>query len=112
MKILSSLFLVRTQDILFDAVEFQRIYRKNPFVLGDVYLTPFSQRVQYLSVQHMEKITRLNVIMKVSYLFQVKMAWSNRRPCLSDLLLVEPEKYDLTWSSQRCPLRSHSLVCI
>ena len=41
MKILSSLNLVRTQDILFDAAEFQRIYRKNLFVLGDTYLTPF-----------------------------------------------------------------------
>ena len=44
MKILSSLYFVRTQDTLFDAVEFQLIYRKNPFALGDVYLTPFPQR--------------------------------------------------------------------
>ena len=46
MKILSYLYLVRTQDILFDAVEFQRRYRENPFALGDGYLTPFFQRVQ------------------------------------------------------------------
>ena len=39
MKILSSLYLVHTQDILFGAVEFQRRYRKNHFVLGDSYLT-------------------------------------------------------------------------
>ena len=31
MKILSSLYLVCTQDIIFDAVEFQRRYRKKPF---------------------------------------------------------------------------------
>ena len=41
MKILSSLYLVRTQYNLFDAVEFQQRYRKNPFALGDAYLTPF-----------------------------------------------------------------------
>ena len=46
MKILYLLYLVHTQDILFDAVEFQRRYRKNPFALGDAYLTPFCQRVQ------------------------------------------------------------------
>ena len=55
MKKLSSLYLVRTQDILFDAVEFQRIYRENPFVLGDAYLTPLTQRVQYLSMCCMER---------------------------------------------------------
>ena len=42
MKILYSLYLVRTQDILFDALEFQQRYRENPFALGDTYLTPFS----------------------------------------------------------------------
>ena len=52
MKILSSLYLVRTQDTLFSDVEFQRRYRKNPFTLGDLYLTSLSPRVQYLSVQH------------------------------------------------------------
>ena len=41
MKILYFLYSVRTQDIIFDAVESQRNYRKNPFVLGDAYLTPF-----------------------------------------------------------------------
>ena len=34
--------MVRTQDTLFDAVEFQQRYCKNPFALGDAYLTPFS----------------------------------------------------------------------
>ena len=45
MKILSFLYFVHTQDNLFDAVEFQQRYRKNPFALGGVYLTPFSQYV-------------------------------------------------------------------
>ena len=70
-KILSSLYSVRTQDTLVDAVYFQRRYRQNPFVLDDAYLTPFFQRVQSLSVQHMVKITLVNVILKVSYLSQV-----------------------------------------
>ena len=52
---LSSLYLVRTRDILFDALEFQQIYRKNSFALDDAYSTPLSQRVQHFSVQHMEK---------------------------------------------------------
>ena len=55
MKILSSLYWVRTQDILFDAMEYQRRYRETLFVIGDAYLTPLSQRVNYLSVQHMDK---------------------------------------------------------
>ena len=46
MKILSSLYWVRTQDTLFDAMEFQRRYRENPFALGDAYLTPLFQPVQ------------------------------------------------------------------
>ena len=46
MKILSSFNLVRTQDIIFNAVEFQLRYRKNLFVLGDAYLTSLYQRVQ------------------------------------------------------------------
>ena len=46
MNILSSLYLVRTPDILFDAVEFQLRDRKNLFALGDAYLTTFFQRVQ------------------------------------------------------------------
>ena len=54
-KILSSFNLVHTQYILFDAVEFQQRHRENLFVLGDAYLTPLSQRVQYLFVQHTEK---------------------------------------------------------
>ena len=29
---------------------------QTPFALGDAYLTPFCQHVQYLSVQHMDKI--------------------------------------------------------
>ena len=45
MKILSCLCLVRTQDALFDAVEFQQRYHKNPFVLGDACLTPLYQHV-------------------------------------------------------------------
>ena len=35
--------LVCTQDILFDAVKFQRRYQENLLVLGDAYLMPFSQ---------------------------------------------------------------------
>ena len=68
MKILYFLYLVCTQDILFDAMEFQQRYRKNHFMLGDAYLMPLSQLVKYLYVQHMEKITRVNVTLKVSYL--------------------------------------------
>ena len=71
MKISSSLYLVRTKDILFYAMELQHRYLKNPFALGDKYFTPFTQRVHYLSVQHTEKITRVNVILKVLYLLQV-----------------------------------------
>ena len=41
MNILPFLYLVRTQDTLFDAVEFQQIYHENRFALGDTYLTPF-----------------------------------------------------------------------
>ena len=44
MKILSSLYLVRTQETLFDGVELQRRYSKNPFALGDTYLAPFSNK--------------------------------------------------------------------
>ena len=65
MKILSSLYQVHTQDIIFDAVEFQQRYYGNPFVLGDAYLTHFPQRVQWIFVQQMEKITRVNMILKV-----------------------------------------------
>ena len=46
MKVLSSLYLVRTQYTLFDAVELQLIYRENPFALGDAYLNPLLQRVK------------------------------------------------------------------
>ena len=56
MEILSSLYLVRTQDTIFDSTELQRKYRKYPFVLGDAYLTPFCQRVHWISVKHMDKI--------------------------------------------------------
>ena len=41
MKIISSLYLVRTEDTLFDAVEFQQRYSENPFALGDAYLMTF-----------------------------------------------------------------------
>ena len=75
MKILSSLSSLRSQDKLFDAVEFQLIYRKNPFVLDDAYLTPLLQRVQYLFVQHMDKITGVNVILEILYLLRVYMSW-------------------------------------
>ena len=70
MNILYSLYLVPIKYILFDAVEVQQIYRKNSFVIGDACLVPFSQRVQYLSVRHMDKITHINVILKVLYLLQ------------------------------------------
>ena len=55
MKILPSLYLVHTQDTLFDAVEYQQRYRENFFALGDAYLTPLYQHVQYLSVKQMDK---------------------------------------------------------
>ena len=45
MKILSSLCVVLTQDILFDSLGFQQRYRENPFALCDTYLMPFSQCV-------------------------------------------------------------------
>ena len=77
MKILYFFYWLITQDIHFDAVGYQQIYRETLFVLGDAYLTPLSQRVQYLSVQHMEKITRVNVILKVLYLLQVYVAFSS-----------------------------------
>ena len=85
MKILFFLYSVRTQDTLFDAVEFQRRYYENPFTIGDAYLTPFFQHVQYLSVQHMGKIALVNVILEVLYLLQVKMAWLAVYHYLSDL---------------------------
>ena len=44
MKILSSLYWVRTQDILFDALEYQRRYRETLFALDDACLTSLSQR--------------------------------------------------------------------
>ena len=71
MKILSSLYVVYTQDTLFDAVELQQRYRENPFALGDAYLTHFTQCVQQLSIQHMDKIISVNVILKVSFLLQI-----------------------------------------
>ena len=57
MKILSSVCVVHKIDTLFDAVEFQQRYRKNPLALGDTYLTPLYQHMQYLFVQHIKKIT-------------------------------------------------------
>ena len=46
MKILSSVCVIRKQDTLFDAMEFQKRYHENPFALGDAYLTPLSQHLQ------------------------------------------------------------------
>ena len=57
MKILSYLNLVRTQDIIFDAVEFQRRYYGNLFVLGDIYLTPFCPCVVRKSTAYVGKKT-------------------------------------------------------
>ena len=85
MNILSSFNLVHTQDIIFDDVGFQRRYRKNLFVLDDAYLTPLSQILQYLSIQHMDKITHVSVILNVLYLLQVYMPWLDHHPRLSDL---------------------------
>ena len=65
MKILPFLYGVRTQNIIFDAVEYKQRYHETYFVLGDVYLTPLSQCEQYLSVQHMDKLTSINVILKI-----------------------------------------------
>ena len=70
-KILSSLYLVCTLDTLSDAVKFQQIYCENPFVIDDAYSTPFCQREKSFSVQHMDRITCVNVILKVLYLLQV-----------------------------------------
>ena len=77
--------MVRKQDNIFDAMEFQQRYHENTFTLDDAYLTPLSQRVQYFSVQYMDKISRVKVILKVWYLLQVYMAWSDHHPHLSDL---------------------------
>ena len=48
----------------------------------------------------MEKITRVNVILKVPYLLQVYVALLDHHPRLPDLWLVEPERYDkrVWWS--------------
>ena len=58
MKILFSLYLVCTQDIIFGAVESQRRYRENPFAIGDAYLTPFYQRAQFFCRTHGQNNTR------------------------------------------------------
>ena len=71
MKILYSVCVVHKQDPLFYAVELQRRYHENPFVLVDVCLTPLSQHVQYISVQHMYKIKQVNLILNVSYMLPV-----------------------------------------
>ena len=71
MKILSSICVVRTQDKLFDAVEFQRRYCENSFALGDAYVIPLYQHVQYLFVKNLDKIKHLNVVLKALYLLQV-----------------------------------------
>ena len=44
MKILSYLYWVHTQDILFDAMESQRRYCETLFALGDACLTSLYQR--------------------------------------------------------------------
>ena len=71
MKILFSLYFVPTQNTLFDAVEFQQIYCEKQYVLDDAYLTPLPQHVQYLFIEHIDKITHINVILKILYLTQV-----------------------------------------
>ena len=58
MKILYSLYSVRTQDTLFGAVGFQRRYRENPFALCDVYLTPFCQCAVAFRTTHGHNNTR------------------------------------------------------
>ena len=56
---LSSLYLVHTQNTIFDSVDFQQRYRENPFALGDAYLTPFCQRMQVaLRTTHRQNIMR------------------------------------------------------
>ena len=63
MKKLYSVCVVCVQDTLFDAVEFQSRYRKNPFALGGTYLIPLYQHLQQLSIQHMNKQTHVDVIL-------------------------------------------------
>ena len=46
MTILPFLYWVRTQDILFDAMEYQRRCCETLFVIGDACLTSLSQRAQ------------------------------------------------------------------
>ena len=91
MKILSSVCVVRKQYTLFDTVEFHRRYRKNTFALGDAYLMPLSQHVQYLSVHHMEKqirrcdtggfvpVVSLNCVVGLKYLFVRSLIGSTRK---------------------------------
>ena len=50
----------------FVVVELQQRYPKNPFVIDDACLTPLRQCVQSIFVQHMDKIERVNFILKVS----------------------------------------------
>ena len=57
MKILSSLYQVRTQHTLFDTMVFKGRYHEDPFELGDSYLMLLYQRVHYLTVQLMDNIT-------------------------------------------------------
>ena len=54
-KILYSVCVLHKQYTLFYAVELQCRYHENPFALGDAYLMPFYQHVQYIFVKHMEK---------------------------------------------------------
>ena len=41
MNIQSSVCVVHKQDTIFDAVEFQQIYRRKPFALGDIFFKNF-----------------------------------------------------------------------
>ena len=59
MEILSSLYSICTQDTLFDAVEFQWRYRKNPSALGDTYLShSFSTYTVAFCTTHGQNNTR------------------------------------------------------
>ena len=62
------LCVVHKQDTLFDAVEFQQGCLEKPFALGVTCITPLSQHVQQLFVQHTDKIKNVNVILKVLYI--------------------------------------------
>ena len=50
--------MVYKQDKLFDAMEFQQIYCKYPFVLGDTYLTLFTTYAVAFCTTHVENNKR------------------------------------------------------